>query len=163
MVRNRALRQNPVVRLVGGVIIGSGLFLAGCTATSPMSSPSPLQPTSTPTTTQPSPGATTVPVEAELVAINLAPIERAEATIIDGRAALDITYAASTGTCGLLSRVEVEETATEVIVGVFVGMLPDEPGKPMKGCPDLGLLYHTVVALREPLGDRVIRDRRPQS
>lgn len=110
-------------------------------------------PTSTPTETLPSPGAQTVPVEAELKVIKLAWVESGTGLTVEGKPGLKIQYISSVGSCGLLSRVEVEETKSTVTAKVYIGnlVLPEDKSA---YCGDVANNYFTIVELKEPLGDR---------
>lgn len=128
------------------LLLASGCGGAG--STSPF-------PTSTPTDRQPTPGTQTVPVEAELQAIRFAWVESGTPLVAEGKPGIKVTYIASIGTCGLLDRVEVEETDATVTVKVYVGNLVLPPDN-ATSCLDVAHRYFTLVPLKKELGDRQV-------
>lgn len=128
------------------LLLASGCGGAG--STSPF-------PTSTPTDRQPTPGTQTVPVEADLKATRLAWVESGTPLVAEGKPGIKVTYIASIGTCGLLERVEVEETDTTITVEVYVGNLVLPPDNAAY-CPDVAFRFFTLVPLKRELGDRQV-------
>lgn len=132
------------------------LALSSCTSNNP-TPPPPTHgtlPTSTPTTSNPSPNGTAVPVDAALVSVRLAKVEGGTAASVNGQPAVQLRYLSGPANCGLLSRVEVTESADSVTVGVYVGDIAGET----KVCDSINVAYHTLAVLKSPLGDRAIVD-----
>lgn len=111
---------------------------------------------SIPTTHNPDPSQYAVPGKAPLRNVGLADISGSRAATVDGDPAIEISYLSGIESCGLLSRVEVNETVTTVTIGVFVGDY-----QPDGDAPCAGALrgYRTLVKLRAPIGDREVIDR----
>lgn len=114
-------------------------------------------PTSTPTTVQPTDGSVTVPVEADLVGKKQAEIDSVEAMTVNGMPALKVIYRASIRFCGLLERVDVAETDSQVTIGIYVGNLADVEEN-QRVCDAIGAPYQTMVRLKAPVGNRQVID-----
>jgi hypothetical protein len=78
------------------------------------------------------------------------------ATSIDDGRVLAIRYWSGVEPCDVLDRVDVEESATEVVVTLQIGRDP-EVGEDV-ACILIAQLYETHVTLAEPLGDRTVID-----
>lgn len=150
------LARMATVGATAGILI---LFAAGCTGSQPDPDPSGMAfPTSTPTTVnvKSSPTQYSVPVEASLRNVALADITGSRAATVDGDPAAEITYISGIEQCGLLARIEVDETATAVTIGVYVG---DYQPTGDVICASMNGTYRSLVKLNAPLGDREVIDR----
>ncbi len=81
------------------------------------------------------------------------PWERFEAA--DDGSRLLVTYTGGVDTCYALDRVEVTETAEQVMVTVFEGVIPAAQNQP---CIEIAVTKTVEVELSAPLGDRTVVD-----
>lgn len=121
-------------------------------ATSPPDDPA--DPTDTTTIDSDEPGPRVVTPEPGL--LNPIPSAIESVALVDGGdgTKLEVRFYNGIEECYGLDRVEVDETAEQVTIGVFTGGRP--PGD--QACIDIAELHVTIVTLDAPLGDREVID-----
>jgi len=99
------------------------------------------------------PGAELVEPRAGMAGVTPHGFESAD-PVDDGRV-LAVRYWSGVAPCSVLDSVEVDESATEVVVTLMVGHEPDAGDV---ACIQIAQLYETRVELRAPLGEREVVD-----
>ena len=144
------------------------IVLAGCSSDSATEGPATFSPSSERPTDSPSSSAPTSE-PADSAGCRLPPDGKAavagECTLVDWNAvvtsgnAIELEYFANDPGCSVgLDRVETDEDAETVTLRVLVGFIGDEGAS----CPTALGSRSTRVALKAPLGDRMLLGCRPQ-